>query len=129
MRALRTITMMRDGIAYDGWVPTQHVLKEIDVRLRHGFQFKPVPWICFDGLAEYVEIPQRAKRLHVTIHKEKPKAGAWFAIKMPGEGWALRVLTDLNINTNTLSFGAEAVLRAIMKQHKLTTCYALIEWS
>ncbi len=127
MRALRTITMVRNGSAYHGWVPSRP-LNEISVRFRRS-SFKPVPWLCFEGLADHVEIPQTAKRLHVTIHKEEPKSGAWFAIEMPSENWAPSiVLTDLDIGGG-LSWGTEVFLKMIMQRHKLTKCYALLEWS
>jgi hypothetical protein len=76
-------------------------------------------------------IPNKARALHVTLHKEQPKSGAWFILRK--RYYRVEVFdkqTSLDIGraggfTPILTILIERVLA----KYYLTECYVLLEWS
>lgn len=81
--------------------------------------------LCAKGLAEYIIIPKRAKKLHVTLRKTKPRSMS-------------NVLTiTVCVDTYTVNTSVEGVPRAFFEydvRRAITSMgpgrvYAVFEWS
>jgi hypothetical protein len=91
-------------------------------------------YLCGDGVDIALVIPAKARNLHVTLYKRKPSRGAIIGLtcNLGRDRTYLECVRVIGDRQREIVFSSEVdefLIEKVFLKHKISRCYARLEWS